>query len=112
MKETVLAGGGLLAALAASTCCVLPLALGALGVGGAVASTLTALAPFQTVFRVLAILLLGAGFWLVYGRRSGANDAAARPRLPAARATKVVLWIGAIVMGLVLSSDWWEQYTA
>lgn len=47
MRLGLLAGGGLLAAMAASTCCVLPLSLGAVGLGGAWLSTLTALAPYE-----------------------------------------------------------------
>ena len=113
MRIGRLAGGGLLAALAASTCCVLPLSLGAVGLGGAWLATLTALAPYETAFRLLAILLLGAGFWLVYARRTAADPAAAAcPTAPSAWLTKTLLWAGAIVMTLVLSSGWWGQLMA
>ncbi len=116
MLTKILAGGGLAAALAAATCCVLLLSLGAIGVGGAWASTFSPLAPYQTAFRVLAVLLLGAAFWLVYGQRasaaSGAAQGAACPVVPSQGVTKSVLWIGAAVMGLVLSYGWWERFIA
>ena len=116
MLTRILAGGGLAAAVAASTCCVLPLSLGAIGVGGAWASTFSVLAPYQTAFRVLAILLLGVAFWLVYGQRAvaayGAAQGAACPVVPSQGVTKSVLWVGAAVMGLVLSSGWWERFIA
>ena len=69
MREIALAAGGLVAAVAASTCCVMPLALGSLGLGGALVAGLGALAPYQTVFRIAAIALLGAGFWLAYASK-------------------------------------------
>ena len=108
MRTGLLAGGGLLAALAASTCCVLPLSLAAVGLGGAWLSTLTVLAPYEAAFRVLAVLLLGAGFWFVYASRAAADSAAACPTTtPSGRVTKTLLWAGAIMMSLVLSSGWW-----
>ena len=113
MLAKVLAGGGLGAALAASTCCVLPLSLGAAGLGGAWLSRLSILAPYQTAFRVLAILLLGVAFWMVYGRRTAAVAAAAACAVvPSERITKTALWVGAIMMALVLSSGWWERVLA
>lgn len=103
----VFAGGGLLAAIAASACCVLPLALGALGVGGAWLSELTLLAPYRTPLRVVAILLLGAGFWMVYARRTSVVEGASCPAVPGQRVTKSLLWLGLIVLAAALSSDWW-----
>lgn len=112
MREALLAVGGLAAALGASTCCVLPLALGTLGLGGAWLSTLTALAPYRIGFSVLAIVLLGVGFWLTYGSRPAINDVLACTPAPGERATKAVLWAGAAVMGLVLSTGIWERWAA
>ena len=40
------AAGGMLGALAASSCCILPLALFTLGISGAWIANLTALAPY------------------------------------------------------------------
>jgi len=107
MRDELFAGGGLIAAVAASTCCVLPLSLGALGLGGAWLSTLTALSPYATAFSLLAILLLGAGFWLVYVRPATANVAAACATSRSIAATKTLLWAGMILMTLVLSRELW-----
>ena len=74
-----LAAGGATAALAASTCCVLPLALGSLGLGGAFASNLAEMAPYQTAFRfrLTALVVLAAGFWTAYARRPVTSEGAA-----------------------------------
>ncbi|WP_342634038.1 mercuric transporter MerT family protein [Mesorhizobium waimense] len=44
-RQRLLVAGGLLGALAASSCCIVPLVLFSLGIGGAWISNLTALAP-------------------------------------------------------------------
>ncbi|HKL89492.1 MAG TPA: mercuric transporter MerT family protein [Salinibacter sp.] len=56
-------GAGLGAAVAASACCTIPLALVSLGVGGAWIGSLTALAPYRWIFVTLAVGALGyAGY--------------------------------------------------
>lgn len=56
-------GAGLGAAVAASACCTIPLALVSVGVGGAWIGGLTALAPYRWVFVALAVAALGyAGY--------------------------------------------------
>lgn len=54
--------GGVLAAIAASVCCVGPLVLLSLGVGGAWVSNLTAMTPFRPVFIGITLLFLGLSF--------------------------------------------------
>ena len=112
MREIALAAGGLVAAVAASTCCVLPLALGSLGLGGALVAGLGALAPYQTAFRIAAIALLGAGFWLAYAKKPAlAEGAACAPSVTAGWA-KTVLWGGTAVLAVVLSEPLWARWLA
>jgi mercuric ion transport protein len=65
-EERLMAVGGLLGALAASSCCVLPLVLFSLGVSGAWIGAFTQLAPYQPYFFAVTIACLGYGYWLVY----------------------------------------------
>jgi mercuric ion transport protein len=58
--------GGVLAGIGASACCVGPLLLLSLGVGGAWISDLTALEPYRPVFIVLTALFLGLAFRKLY----------------------------------------------
>lgn len=56
-------GASVSAAVSASACCTIPLALVSLGVGGAWISWLTALAPYRWIFVTLALGALGyAGY--------------------------------------------------
>lgn len=112
MKEKLLATGGVMAGLAASTCCVVPLALATVGISGAWIGRLTALAPYQPVFIAIATGCLGAGFWLVYRRREAACGEKMCARTDGgllvknALLIKGALWIGAALVSLSISLDW------
>lgn len=59
--------GGVLAGIAGSACCVGPLALVSIGVGGAWVANLTALQPWSPVFVALAVAAFGfAAYKLFY----------------------------------------------
>ena len=65
-QQRLMAAGGLVGALAASSCCILPLVLFSLGVSGAWIGNFTQLAPYQPYFIAVAAGCLGYGYWLVY----------------------------------------------
>ena len=103
-RQTLLAAGGLLGALAASSCCILPLALFSLGVSGVWIGRLSALAPYQPIFITITIVFLGYGYWLVYRKPKAAcaeGAACARP-LPN-RVVKLGLWIATSLVLLALA---------
>jgi mercuric ion transport protein len=80
--QGLIAAGGLLGALAASSCCILPLVLFSLGVSGAWIGNLAQLAPYQPLFIAATIACLGYGYWLVYRSSKVAcagGEACARP---------------------------------
>ena len=80
--QGLMAVGGLLGALGASSCCLLPLVLFGLGVSGAWIGNLTQLAPYQPFFMAATIACLGYGYWLVYRSSKVAcagGEACARP---------------------------------
>ena len=70
--QKLLAAGGILGALAASSCCVLPLVLFGLGVSGAWIGSLTQLAPYQPYLIAATVVCLGFGYWLRYRSRNTA----------------------------------------
>src|SRR5712671_7981934 len=65
-RQSLMAAGGLLGALAASSCCILPLVLFGLGVSGAWIGNFTRLAAYQPHFLAATLAFLGYGYWLVY----------------------------------------------
>jgi hypothetical protein len=60
--QTVMAMGGILGALAASSCCILPLTLFSLGISGAWMANFTRLAPYQPYFIAATLVVLGTGY--------------------------------------------------
>ena len=104
--QVLLAAGGVLGALAASSCCILPLVLFSLGVSGAWIGNFTRLAPYQPYFIAATFLFLGCGYWLVYrtGTRACAEgDACAKP-LPN-RIVKTSLILATILVAAALGLD-------
>ena len=87
------AAGGILGAIAASSCCILPLALFSLGITGAWMGRLTALSPYQPIFIAITIGFLGYGYWLVYRKPkvACADEAACERPLPN-KLVKGALW--------------------
>ena len=81
LKTKWIAAGGIMGALAASTCCIVPLVLFSLGVSGAWVGKLTALEPYKPIFIIVTLGFLGYGYWLVYRspKTCADGDACARP---------------------------------
>ncbi len=102
-KAKLVATGGILGALAASTCCIAPLALFSLGISGAWIGQLTALEPYNPIFITVKLAFLGYGYWLVYRKPKtcAEGDACARP-LPN-RLVKGALWIATFMIALAIS---------
>ena len=103
-QKTWVAAGGILGALAASSCCILPLVLFSLGIGGVWIGNLTALAPYQPIFVAITLGFLGYGYWLVYRKPKAAcaeDSACARP-LPH-RAVKLALWFATAIVAAAIA---------
>ena len=91
-RAGVAAAGGILGALAASSCCILPLVLFTLGISGACIANLTALEPYQPIFFAATAGFLGVGYYLAYRRpRVACADGSCVRTLPS-RLVKAVLW--------------------
>ena len=103
-RKTWIAAGGTLGAVAASSCCILPLVLFSLGIGGAWIGNLTALAPYQPIFVVITLGFLGYGYWLVYRKPKAVcadGSACARP-LPN-RIVKLALWLATALVAAAIA---------
>ena len=102
--KKIIATGGLLGAIAASTCCVLPVILFALGISGAWISNLVSLAVYKPFFIVLSLVFVGTGFWMVYFKPkvSIPNVQSASCYRPFSEKTiKIMLWFSVIIILIV-----------
>jgi mercuric ion transport protein len=117
IKQDLLVGGskrgtmamataGLLAALAASSCCILPVVLFSLGIGGAWIANFTQLAPYQPYFLAATALFLGTGYWLVSRASKRAcveGKACSRPL--SNRLVKIVLVMATVLVVAAVGFD-------
>jgi len=102
--QGLIAAGGLIGALAASSCCILPLVLFSLGVSGAWIGNFTQLAPYQPYFIAVTVVVLGAGYWLVYrSSKLACDETCARP-LPN-RLVKASLILATVLIVAALGFD-------
>jgi mercuric ion transport protein len=100
---------GALAAIAASVCCVGPLVLLVLGVGGAWVANLTALEPYRPVLVAVALVFLGLAF-----RRLYLVPAACAPgegcAVPAGRKRqRRLFWLVALPVLALLGFPWYAS---
>jgi mercuric ion transport protein len=98
-KAGLAAAGGILAALGAAACCVVPFTLFLLGVTGAWIGDLTALEPYQPIFAGLALGFIGYGAYRVYRRPETAcaeGSYCARPA--SSRLARIGLWSAAVLV--------------
>jgi mercuric ion transport protein len=105
-RQSLIAAGGLLGALAASSCCILPILLFGLGVSGAWIGNFTRLAPYQPYFIAATLAFLGYGYWLVYRFSTRActdGEACARPL--SSRIVKTSLILATILVVAALGLD-------
>lgn len=93
-KQSWILAGGLLAALAASICCIGPLIALTLGIGGLAAAS--SFAEWRPYFLGASFVLLGAAWYLTYRRPRATAECApgkACASRPARTTQKIVLWI-------------------
>ncbi|HEB96510.1 MAG TPA: mercury transporter MerT [Sedimenticola thiotaurini] len=104
MKRPLL--GGILAAIAASLCCVGPLVLLTLGVGGAWVGNLTALTPYRPLFIGVTLIFL----WLAF-RRLYLVPRHCTPGTPCAdpstlRNQRILFWVVTLLLAALLVFPW------
>lgn len=103
-----IASGSLIGAILASTCCIVPLALVTLGISGAWIGSLTALEPYKPYFIAATAILLGAGFWQVYGKLKPACEEDSYCANPVSgRITKGALWLATLLVLLAATIGFW-----
>jgi mercuric ion transport protein len=109
-KNGFLAVGGMLGAVGASSCCLLPLVFALSGISGAWIGALTRLAPYQPLFLTLAGLNLGYGFWRVYRRGRAWCEGPSCGTTTSRRFTKVMLWVASVLVVIAGTTEWWVQF--
>jgi len=99
--------GTVLAAIGASVCCVGPLLLLSLGIGGAWMSNLTAMESVRPFFILLTLVLMGLGYRKLYVQPDNC-EAGTTCALPEEKyKQRVIFWIGSVLALLLLAFPWY-----
>lgn len=101
VKNSMVAGA--LAAIGASLCCVAPLVLLALGVGGAWMSNLTALEPIRPFFFAATLIFLGLAWYGLYRapRDCAPGTLCAVPQT--LQRQRLIFWLVTVLLAMLLA---------
>ena len=102
--KKIIATGGLLGAIVASTCSALPVFLLALGISGSWIGNLRSLAPYKPFFIVFSLVFIGTGFWMVYFKPQisiPSVQSTSCYRLFSEKTIKIMLWSSVIIILIV-----------
>ncbi len=97
------------AAIGASLCCVAPLVLVTLGLGGAWLSSLTQLEPFRPIFVVLTLGLLTVAWLKLYRQPAVCEPGKACANSAVQRRQRFIFWSVAALLLLLLTFPWYAS---
>ncbi|MFC3118461.1 mercuric transporter MerT family protein [Jhaorihella thermophila] len=107
-----IAAGGILGAILASSCCIIPLILFAFGISGAWIGTLTGLAVYKPIFLTAAYGLIGYGFWMVYRKQQACCEGQVCARPLPNRLVKGSLWFSLVMVVIATFWTWIAPFVA
>ena len=107
MKEKFFACGAILAAVLASSCCIGPLILAAIGMSGA--GFIAPVAEYRPIFIGVTFALIGVAYYFTYWRKRKACCPGERPKRRLAH--EISLWaITAVAVGLAAFPYAWGHF--
>jgi mercuric ion transport protein len=106
----LLAVGGILGALGAASCCVIPFALFLAGVSGAWIGNLTALEPYQPIFAGVSLAFIGYGGWRLRRKRDIACADGYCATSRSDRIAKIGLWTAATLVVIAVAFPYAARY--
>ena len=107
VKESLLAG--VLTALGASLCCVVPQALFMLGFNGAWINDLGAFERYRLLCVVLTLVFLSVAFHQLYLTRHVREPALSRAALRALTQHRIIFWVVTILLLGLLATPWFAR---
>lgn len=97
---------GVLAAIGASVCCVGPLVLLTLGIGGAWIANLTTLEPLRPWFIAATLLFLGLAFRRLYLQPQVCEPGAVCAEPIVLKRQRLIFWVVTLALLALLSVPW------
>ncbi len=98
------------AAIAASLCCFGPLVLLLLGFSGAWIGTLTILEPYRIYTIGITLVFMGYAFYKLYIKYPGCELAGTCPLPKTVYYQRIIFWVIAVIILLLLTIPWYAQW--
>lgn len=102
--------GAVLAAIGASVCCVGPLLLLSLGIGGAWMSTLTSMETVRPFFFIITLIFIGLSYSKLYLIPENCEEGQACAVSEVKQRQRMIFWIGSVLILLLLAFPWYAVY--
>ncbi len=102
--------GGIVASLAAASCCFGPLLFALLGVSSA--GMLSKLEPYRPYMTVITLIFLGTAFFYTYKKKpaSECEDGSYCANRKADKWNKIILWMATFIILSFLTFPYWSIY--
>lgn len=97
---------GVFTAIGASVCCVGPLLLLTLGIGGAWVGNLTAFEPYRPFFIGLVLIFFGLAFRQLYLVKSVCAPDASCAKPDVSKRQRLIFWVAAVLTLCLLAVPW------
>lgn len=102
--------GAVLAAIGASVCCIGPLLLLSLGIGGAWMSTLTSMESIRPFFLILSLIFISLGFRKLYLIPANCEEGEACAISEVLHRQRLIFWIGSALIMMLLAFPWYAPF--
>ncbi|MCL7419717.1 MAG: mercuric transporter MerT family protein [Methylobacter sp.] len=99
-----------LAAVGASVCCVGPLLLVSLGIGGAWMSALTSMETVRPYFIILTLVFIGLGYRKLYLLPDSCKEGESCAVPEVKHKQRMIFWIGSALILLLLAFPWYAPF--
>lgn len=107
MKDKTFVGASLVAAIAASLCCILPIVFALVGAG--IAGAAAFFATWRPLLLAITLVLLACGFYFAYRKPRQACESGSACERPAMnRAGRMWLWIATVLVILIAAFPYYS----
>jgi mercuric ion transport protein len=102
--------GGLITALLSTVCCILPLVLLLMGIGGSWISNLTALEPYKPIFIGITFVFLVIAYWQIFMKKQDCEEGKICAVPENKRKYKIIFWIATLIVLASATNGLWAPF--
>jgi len=99
--------GGLVTALLSTVCCIVPLILLLLGIGGSWVANLTSLEPYKPYFISVSILFLAFAYWQIFLQKQECEEGKLCAVPENKKKYKIIFWMASLIILTSASVSYW-----